>query len=57
MEIKIYNVDTGEIVSRHTADSNAECEAWADDQGYDTDQYGWTYCNEIRPGYVDVANE
>lgn len=52
MTIKIYNVETGEIVAQYTADNNAACERWADNEGYDLDLYGWTYCNEIKPGYV-----
>jgi hypothetical protein len=46
MEIKIYNVETNEIVARYNGSTNRECENWAENQGYDEDLYGWSYLDD-----------
>ena len=42
MTIYIYDNETGEQVDAHTADSNEQCERWANDK-YGINDYTWSY--------------
>lgn len=56
MKLRIYDVVTGQILQIIDGANNEICESIASDAGYDLDLYGWTYCDEVSPGYVDVNN-
>ena len=44
MTISIYSLETGRVIDQHSADTNDECERWANEQ-YGVNDYGWTYCD------------
>ncbi len=45
MTMYVYNPDTMQVITVIHGTDNEECEAIADDMGYNDDQYGWTYCD------------
>ena len=43
MTIYITSNETGEVVAEFTAETNTECEAWAD-SNYGSNDFSWAYC-------------